>query len=652
MSQLEYRAEIDGLRAIAVLSVLLFHAGVPYFGGGFVGVDVFFVISGFLITQILLNDIEASQFSIALFYERRAKRLLPALFVMLMLTSAAAYLVLLPFAFVDYLQSVASTSLFFSNFLFWRQSGYFGTAGEESPLLHTWSLSVEEQFYLLFPLVLLFLYRYGRRPTWLALGILWTLSFALCLVMLKISPIANFYFSPTRGWELLTGSFAALYVRQYGLLRGPSLAGAGTGLIVAAILLFSAETPFPSGWTLLPVLGTAMICVSNVEGSWVGGVLRSSGFVFIGLISYSLYLWHQPVFALARVSDLDTTSISMTASLLVLSTLLAILSWRYVERPFRRASLLKTKTTLFLSLGLIALFAFSSWFAVSKQEFLEASWLSKQDESSATAYRLLSDVKRDYRSGSDEKPCVFRLREVSGNDRLRVDECFKIHGSGVLLVGDSHAWDLAGLVDSRFEKPFIVTAGKGGCRPAGAASNCHYGPILRLISDSPELFRKVIFHQSGVYLLLTEDGTAASRKEFVEHPMTDSMQEFMPNTEAIAQTIDYLAKISQHIPVTWLLPRIEPHFPLREVVKMGCDGPFALRNLQAEAFKKLDDAIATATSEAQIPNMNLVNFSSTINLDLSQDYMTCDALFWSDGDHFSLEGEIRFGKRLPDTFLE
>lgn len=651
MSQLEYRAEIDGLRAIAVVSVLLFHAGVPFFGGGFVGVDVFFVISGFLITQILLNDIESSQFSIASFYERRAKRLLPALFVMLLLTSAAAYLVLLPFAFVEYLQSVASTSLFFSNFLFWKQSGYFGTAGEERPLLHTWSLSVEEQFYLLFPLLLLSLYRYGRRSTWIALGIIWSLSFFLCLVMLKISPIANFYFSPTRGWELLTGSFAALYVRHQGLFRGPSLVGAGICMITVAILLFSAETPFPSGWTLLPVLGTAMICVSNVEGSSVGGVLKSRAFVFIGLISYSLYLWHQPVFAIARVSDVGTTSASMTTLLLVLSTFLAILSWRYVERPFRRASLLKTKTTLVLSGGLVAVFAFSSWFAVSKQELLEASWLSNQNESSATAYRLLRDVKKDYRSNSEEKPCVFRLREVSGDDKLRVNECFKKHGSGVLLLGDSHAWDLAGLVDSRFDDPFIVTAGKGGCRPAGAVSDCHYGSVLGLVLDSPKLFRKVIFHQSGVYLLRTIDGRTASRRDFVEHPISDSVQEFTPNTEAISQTIDYLAKISQHIPVTWLLPRIEPHFPLREVVKRGCDGPFAPRNLQAVAFKNLDGVIVTAALSAQISNMDLVNFSDTLNLDLSQDYMTCDALFWSDGDHFSLEGEIRFGKRLPDTFL-
>ncbi len=334
---MDYRREIDGLRAVAVVPVVFFHAGFASFSGGFVGVDVFFVISGYLITSILVEELDHERFSIVGFYERRARRILPALVFVMLCCIPFAWCWMPPDIFLEFGHSLAAVSLFVSNVLFWQEIGYFAAAAEQKPLLHTWSLAVEEQYYLFYPLLLAAVWRWKR--TWLV-GVLVvgaTGSLILAEVGTRYRPDAAFYLIPFRAWELLVGSLIAIWhsSRLTGK-RGSELGAlAGAIALILAIVVYDRQTPFPGLYALLPVLGTALVIHCATAATAVGRVLGLPLFVGIGLISYSVYLWHQPLYAFARIRSLGTPSDLLLASLAALSILLGWLSWRYVEKPFR-----------------------------------------------------------------------------------------------------------------------------------------------------------------------------------------------------------------------------------------------------------------------------------------------------------------------------
>ena len=344
-----YRREIDGLRAVAVVPVILFHAGMSVFSGGYVGVDVFFVISGYLITSILIAELEQGTFSIARFYERRARRILPALFLVMLCCMPFAWMWMLPSELRDFSQSIVAVVFFASNILFWRQEGYFEPAAELKPLLHTWSLAVEEQYYLVFPVFLLLAWRFGRNRVFWAVCAIAAISLLASEWGWRNRPSANFYLAPTRIWELLIGSMCAFWLT--GRQQRPSnlLSLIGLAMIAFANVSFDETIPFPSVYALVPVVGTALIIVFCSADTWVGRLLSARAFVGIGLISYSAYLWHQPLFAFARIRSVFEPSSFLMAALALLSLILAYLSWRYVEKPFRtgKASILPTRGAVF-----------------------------------------------------------------------------------------------------------------------------------------------------------------------------------------------------------------------------------------------------------------------------------------------------------------
>lgn len=331
-----YRPDIDGLRAVAVIPVVLFHAGLGLLGGGYVGVDVFFVISGYLITGILYREALDGRFSIARFYERRIRRIFPALFAMLAVTLFAGLFILLPHELVALGRSAVAATMFVSNILFWQESGYFDAASTSKPLLHTWSLAVEEQFYIFFPLVLWAVFRWLRR--WLlavviagALG-----SLALSAVLLPTAASATFYLIPTRAWELLIGSALALLPVVRHRLTAEIVSGLGLMTITASVLLYSEAMPFPGLAALPPCLGAAALILCGRE-TWTGRLLSTAPMRGIGLISFSLYLWHWPVLVYARLLLGDPLTPPVASFCVVIATTLAYLSWRFVEQPFRRS---------------------------------------------------------------------------------------------------------------------------------------------------------------------------------------------------------------------------------------------------------------------------------------------------------------------------
>jgi len=331
-----YRADIDGLRAIAVLSVVAYHAGVPLFTGGFVGVDIFFVISGYLIGGIVEREMRAGVFSFTGFYARRARRLLPALAGVLLFGYGSAALLLAPSETLDYARSALATIFAVSNVLFWKGGGYFSLAAEHDPLLMTWSLGVEEQFYICFPIVLVLLFRLWRQHVYVALGVLSTMSLALSVWATHHTPTAAFYLLPARAWELGAG---ILLVLRLPSRIGPVLAD-GQGIVGLALILlpifgYNPHTPFPGLAAVPPVLGAVLLIA--VPQSWVNRmVLASPPMVLLGLISYSWYLWHWPLLTFARVSAVHALGPAVGPAIAVLSAVAGYLSWRFIERPFRR----------------------------------------------------------------------------------------------------------------------------------------------------------------------------------------------------------------------------------------------------------------------------------------------------------------------------
>ena len=380
---MKYRSEIDGLRALAVLPVILFHAGFEFFSGGFVGVDIFFVISGYLITSIIIDDIEKKRFSIIDFYERRARRILPALSVVVFCSTVVGWLILNPIELYSFGNAMLGVATFTSNIVFWKSQGYFDESAELNPLLHTWSLAVEEQYYVFFPIFLIMAWKFGKNAVFWMIVVFTIISLAVSEWGWRNSPSANFYLAPTRAWELFSGSIAAFIVQKHGIRKNNFLSLLGLVAILVSIFYYSESTPFPSVYALVPVIGVVLLILFAEKGTFVASILSNKLFVGVGLISYSAYLWHQPIFAFFRKETGEIETPLSTALLLIFFTLLlGYFSWRYVEAPFRnRSTVSKKSLTIFSAFSLITMggLGFLSRDAAEGFEYRLAADLAKSD---------------------------------------------------------------------------------------------------------------------------------------------------------------------------------------------------------------------------------------------------------------------------------
>lgn len=348
-----YRPEIDGLRAISVLGVVLYHAGLGI-TGGFVGVDVFFVISGYLVTGIILRDLRKEQFSLLEFWVRRIRRILPAATAMALVVAIAGYFFLQPGDFREFAASMQAQALMYANIYFQQGVDYFSDSAEYKPLLHTWSLAVEEQFYLIFPVLLLALQRFPRASVFQILIALTGLSLVASIVLVDKYPEECFFLLPPRAWELLAGALLAFNQDRFRVSKrvGEALAAGGLVLVVASMLLIDASTVFPGFAALAPVAGALAIllgCKDHLPRS--AQLLATRPMVFVGLISYSLYLWHWPIFSIAK-HLLVEPGLATRIGLIALSIALATASWRWIENPFRSGTILRGKRRPFVFAGL------------------------------------------------------------------------------------------------------------------------------------------------------------------------------------------------------------------------------------------------------------------------------------------------------------
>lgn len=465
---MKYRADIDGLRAVAVLLVLAYHLNLDTnrFRGGFVGVDVFFVISGFLISSIILSGLDSSRFSLLGFYERRVRRIFPALVVMLLGAAVLAHRFFLPSEFVDFGKSLLAATFSLSNVFFLRQSGYFDAPSTMKPLLHTWSLGVEEQFYLFLPLFLIGVRRFFPKRQVILISAVALLSFVVSAVGAFRSPDATFYLAHTRAWELLLGTLLAMdLLPEISSALWRNLASFfGLALILTAGFAFNSATRFPGAAALFPCVGAGLIIAAGKSGtSIVGWALSLPPVVFIGKISYSLYLWHWPLIVFQGSDGFlakGLTSSETKVVLLLASVGIATLSWRFVEQPFRERRVRFSRVAIFrmasiaaavlavLSAGIIVTHGEPSRYPAKAVKV--ASFLETWDAATAAQYRLgACFIPQETDKHFDSAVC------------LRQDS----HKPNYLLVGDSHAAQLWGGLSSIFTDVNFMQATAGGCKP-------------------------------------------------------------------------------------------------------------------------------------------------------------------------------------------
>lgn len=529
---MKYRPDIDGLRALAIIPVVLYHAGFSVFRGGFVGVDIFFVISGYLITLIINEEIREGRFTLAGFYERRVRRIFPALFTVICCCALWAGGVMLPKGFEQFAQSVVAATLFVANIYFLTISDYFGPAAETKPLLHTWSLSVEEQFYLVFPLLLLLIHRRlgGRwQPVFLPAA---ALSLIFSIVGTRYFPSASFYLIVTRAWELLLGAFLALglFPPLQNRTANNLASAAGILMILWSVGIFTRLTPFPGGYALLPCVGAALIIHTGQHRTTPAGrLLGNPGVVFIGLISYSLYLWHWPLMVFARQLFAERYSLPQSVGVVLLSFILAVLSWRYVERPFRRKGTPEGRKTLFATAGAVMTVSVVFGSAVD----YSGGWADRFGD------RLLSlncDLTT-YNLGD----CF--MGENQDFSQWRGDKCLLQTGYAdhVLLWGDSFAAHyVPGIKDSpRLIQGNLLQYTAGGCAPA-----FDYDPAYR---PRCKEFSAQVEHILSAYAVRSVV-MAAGWKLALEHGLT---------YEDIQRTVDVLRKKGIRVVIIGQSPRFD-----------------------------------------------------------------------------------------------
>ncbi|WP_343584967.1 acyltransferase family protein [Herbaspirillum sp.] len=464
---LAYRRDIDGLRAVAVLSVVLYHAGIGAVPGGFVGVDIFFVISGYLISTIIFHDLETGKFSLGRFYERRIRRIQPALVVMALLTAALCAVAFVPMDFKLFAQSVGATVLFSSNIYFYLKSGYFDPLAETKPLLHTWSLAVEEQYYLLFPLLALLLWRHARRHLAGVLAALALASFAFSVWQARAAPTAAFYLPFDRVWELLAGALlasGAVPPARSAALR-TLLGCVGLAAMLAAVFLFSPHDVFPGERALLPCLGAALLIHAGQGGSaGANALLSTRPMVFTGRISYSLYLWHWPLIVVAQYVLLRKLRGWEVPLYLALAYVLAWASWKWIEQPWRDAKLIAlsrsrifgvtagvTAAGIAFAVGIHVMDGMPGRFSPEVQQYAAVAFDTNPMRSrcdSPSRQRLAAGDACTI--GAPDAPLSFALLGDSFGDALAagVDQAARDAGKRGLLLTHSGCFPLAGVRQS------------------------------------------------------------------------------------------------------------------------------------------------------------------------------------------------------------
>jgi peptidoglycan/LPS O-acetylase OafA/YrhL len=621
MGQIKYRPDIDGLRALAVLPVVLFHAGFSWFPGGYVGVDVFFVISGYLITALIHEEMMRQEFSLVRFYERRIRRIFPALFVMLSACWLAAVCLFIPRDFIDFGKSAWAAALSVSNFLFWRETGYFDAPASLKPLLHTWSLGVEEQFYILFPLLLAVIYRYAgkhRKPIIFAVALL---SFLASVWETAMRPDAAYYLLPSRAWELMAGSLLA--VAGIPALRNHMLrnlvAVSGLLLILIPVFVYSEHIPFPGVAALAPVLGAVMLIHSGQADTCVSRILKFKALVFIGLISYSLYLWHWPIIVFTKYRALESLSATTGAILVAASFIAAWVSWKWVEQPFRKRKAHSASAGRIVVTGMCAM---SFIVAIGLMAVL-TDGLPQRLSPEAQRYASMMDEKR-YFGIYDRGGCFLDYHQSVADYR---PECAEFPEDedhiNVLIYGDSFAAHLY---------PGLAEVGRPGIEVRQyTATSCRPFPVGDAWCDTiyQNFFSKVLPESETDVILVSAYWTPLYRRL--------GAAEF---SRRLSETIAQIKKYGKHVVLAGQSPTYRRAIPYMLLVRQVFDGDFYA---SAASGKVINAELKKIANETDAVFVDFYNYACNGKSCLAA--LNGEPLYW-DFAHMTLAGSKYYGRLL------
>lgn len=622
------------------------------------GVDIFFVISGYLITTIIVQDIQNKRFTVRKFYERRVRRIFPALFFVILCCIPAFWFIMLPQQFEDFSQSMIATSLFVSNIFFWRESGYFAPETELMPLLHTWSLAVEEQYYLFFPLMCMVVLKKWRLKQLLVITIVVLLiSFLLCEIASWNYPRANFYLAPTRIWELFTGSVCAYLLLSRPPMNSVLLAAAGLGMIGISVFWFDEFIVFPSFYTLVPVIGTAMVILFSSQKNAVGRLLSVPVLVGIGLISYSAYLWHQPVFAFFRILSFTWPTAMQMAILTGCTFGLAYLSWKWVEQPFRRsdAKLFPNRNHLFSASAVVT----SLFVAFGLVGYLTGGLPDRIDHgriAEIMAYKDFTYPNRD-------RCYLERLETPSDSDivdcTLNPDQPVD-----VILIGDSHADSLSYALKTRLSEQGINLSAVAieSCPPAIGV--VRFVPYYNCHSKMSALLKNVIDSDASLIFLHARWSYYSSETVFDngvggfdgEGGKLHLIQNSQPYESVVAAYRDFVMRLVQNnkrvvviYPVPeagWDVPHLLAKMRLRGVdIKRRLSIPYSAVERRNAEVTSAFDSISSAQVIRVLPEHIFCDVSSDQCYQVSED----GTPYYRDPDHLSSFGAAMLADHIAET---
>jgi peptidoglycan/LPS O-acetylase OafA/YrhL len=649
-----YRPDIDGLRAIAIIVVVAFHAHVPLFNGGFVGVDIFLVISGYLIGSLVYREVSETRFSFLRFYERRVKRILPALLAVLFVCNAIAYVLLSPLELRDYCAQSFSAVTSTSNIFYWLRSNYFAPAAALKPLLMTWSLGIEEQFYLLFPLAIFLLHRFTKNHVFRWVALATGVSFAVSAIWVNYYPAAAFYLLPTRAWELGVGVLLAIWHVQgkrrleLGTTGTNAVGWLGMAMIFVSVLGYNEGVRFPGFAALLPVAGAALLV--ETRDSFVNcRLLASRPIVFIGLISYSWYLWHWPLMSFSRIVTGDLLSVPKAVLIAVFSLLLAVLSQRFIEKPFRWSQTPALRLRLSYAILLLAFAATPLIGYVRKGLPGRTPGLAKLEAAVSDAQENQCLAAYDVAKARLAAPCV----EGPAGPKL-------------VVLGDSHAAALGPalrqIATARGYGFEMLT--KATCPPlAGSTRRLTFHPQFEQVCASfNQTSLQHIVNDPGITVVVLAGYWSSPWSETVRkdyYSETSHMGKAVSDTESyenlhsgLLKTITLLRTAGKHVFVVTDVPRFDPD-PMSNVrnlvikarlnvASMLSSHVFSLDSVPKDSLTTVPDNITDqeVRQAALDGGAQLIDLARNICPDANCRFWDKGALLYSDSNHLSAYGAM------------
>jgi peptidoglycan/LPS O-acetylase OafA/YrhL len=642
---MNYRRDIDGLRALAIAPVVIYHAGLPLFSGGFVGVDVFFVISGFLITSLITKEMDDDRFSLLNFYERRIRRLFPALFLVIAATLLCGWAIYSPLLFKGLSHSAIWTSFFSSNFFFWNESDYFSGASATKPLLHTWSLAVEEQFYVLFPLMLLALRRLRHRNLLMVLAVLVIASFIGSVWAVARAPSFAFYLLPTRFWELLLGAMLAIAAPAAPMAKWQrtTLTAVGLLAILLPAMIYTSETDFPGLATLPPCLGTLALIYAGSADSDGWHPLRSRVAVFIGLISYPLYLWHWPLLVFWAYWTGSPLSALQAVVVIGLSCVLAWLTFRFVERPFRRRIVVLRRMPLF-----------GAGFAAMVVTAMVGFGISKFD---GFPSRLPQGIRDLYIASLDHgrftaPDCINRDGREAAKETLDQDAGCKLGKASTspdfVVWGDSHATAIAPGIDKLATELGVsgVLLARSSCAPLlkfHLQKNASHGKQCEIFNDSVLKYIKERRIQ-GVILVarwprnVHRSGYGNEGIFFRADDAIDLTDHSAPIVKSLNETLSVLSDNGSSVSIVYDVPEIGFNVP-DALARAAMTGTNANIAPDFQAVMRRQALSRKVISEAALKYQAMITDPATILCDSKICHVrNAEGLFYADEDHLNTRG--------------